>query len=79
MTKFMDKIVLESAGAPNLESIAPPTSHPSEEFLTSCDGWVRPSSQTKCKTLLHLLQEHVIFQTTITSVVFEDTTTLEKT
>lgn len=55
----MDKFVERSGGSSNSQGtttqLVASNSHPGEEYLASCDGWVRPSSQAKCKTLLRSL------------------------
>ena len=45
-SKLVDQIVLNA--------------HVGEEYRSSCDGWVRPSSQAKCKTLVTFLQGHIL-------------------
>ena len=49
--------------------------HVGKEYLSSCNGWVRPSSQTKCKTLLMLLQWHFPPKNEATRGSFDDVET----
>jgi hypothetical protein len=73
----MDKSILEIEGSIDskvLNQLVSDT-HIGEEYRSSCDGWVRPSSQAKCKTLLTLLQEHVLPKTIATTSPSDDTKT----
>lgn len=73
----MDKSILEIEGSIDSKVLNQLVSnaHIGEEYQSSCDGWIRPSSQAKCKILLMLLQGHVLPKTIATTSPSDDTKT----